>query len=184
MSMGLLYNKKINRNIKFNTGFAAHHITGPNIAMNSKPFGPSKVSNPPDRLHKKFTVHGSAEIATSENNATTFLVPTFIYSQRITQRLFMLGLDLKFIKGTDSKFTDYMKQTSLSFGLSYRWKDALIPHCRIEYKDFTFFLAYDLTVSRLSAANKSFGAYEFAFLWNFKTGMSSKNKPRVFKFIQ
>jgi type IX secretion system PorP/SprF family membrane protein len=183
MAAGALFNKKISRNLKFNTGVAVHHVFTPSISMNSSPYGPNKVANDPDFLHRKFTVHGAAEISTTDNSAI-ILVPAFIYSQKMSQKLLMFGMDLKFLKGNDSKFTDYMKQTAISFGLSYRWGDAIIPHARIDYKDFSFFLAYDVTVSKLNAANKSNGAFEFAFLWNFKTAMSSKNKPRVFKFIQ
>jgi type IX secretion system PorP/SprF family membrane protein len=183
MSVGLLYNKKISRNFKFNTGFSINHIFRPGIGMNNDPYGPSIVANEQDKLQRKFTVHGSAEIATSDN-ATTMLIPTFLYSQKITQKLFMLGLDLRFLKGSDSKFTDYVKQTSVSFGLYYRYGDAVIPHVRMDYKDFSFYMAYDVTVSKLTAVNKSSGAFEFALLWNFKTSISSKNKPRVFKFVQ
>ena len=177
---GVLYNKKISNQIKLNGGFSAYHIGGPKISMNEIPKGPSGALA--DKLHRKYTVHGSAEIFTSQNSITV-LVPSFVYQQQRTQKNVMIGLDLRYLVGVDSKFTDYNKQTAISVGMSYRLKDALIPHVRMDYKEFTFYTSYDITVSKLSSANKSSGAYEFAMVWNIKTALSTKNKPRIFKFV-
>jgi type IX secretion system PorP/SprF family membrane protein len=177
---GVLFNKKISSIIKFNLGAAVNHALSPKISLNSTP---KSLDGKSDVLHRKYTIHGTGEIYTSRN-ATTLLVPSFIYQWQQTQKNVMLGLDLKFIKGNDSKFTDYIKQSSVSFGLAYRWSDAIIPRVKIDYKEFSFYLAYEATVSKLSTANKSFGSYEFAIVWNLKTEISNNNKPRVFKFIQ
>lgn len=177
---GILYNKRISNTIKFNAGVAMNHVFGPKISMNTTP---KALDGRSDVLHKKYTIHGTTEIYTSRN-ATTIIVPMFVYQWQQTQKNVMFGLDLKYLKGSDSKFTDYIKQSAVSFGLYFRWKDAIIPHFKMDYKEFTFFLAYEATISKLNSANKSFGAYEFAIIWNLKTELSNKNKPRVFKFIQ
>jgi hypothetical protein len=182
-SAGILYNRKINSRIKVAGGFSIYHINRPSLINNlPNSFGPSPIGNRPDILQRRFNYHVSSEIYTGDN-ATSLLVPTFVFSNMLTQKYVLMGLDWKTIFSDDSKTTNYLKQKSISFGLFYRWRDALIPHARIEYKDLILYLAYDITISRLSAANKSLGAYEFSLQYQFKTKSSSKNRPRIYKYI-
>jgi type IX secretion system PorP/SprF family membrane protein len=181
-SVGGLYNKKINNKIKFATGISVQHLNRPQLINNSKPYGPYKSDNVNDRLPRKYTLHATAEIYTGDN-ATSLIVPTFIISKMISQKFILVGADWKNIFSDDSKTTNYLKQKSITFGIYYRWNDAIVPHARIEYKDINIYLAYDFTTSRLANANKGVGSYEFALQYLFRTKASSKNKPRIFKFI-
>lgn len=180
--VGALYNKKLSTKVKFAAGASIQHINRPELINNSKPYGPYKTDNVNDQLPRKYTFHATGEIYTGDN-ATSLILPTLIISKMVTQKFILVGADWKNILSDDSKTTNYLKQKSISFGIYYRWNDAIIPHARIEYKDINIYLAYDLTTSRLSNANKGVGGYEFALQYLFKTKGSSKNKPRIYKFI-
>jgi hypothetical protein len=181
-SVGALYNRKINNKIKIASGISIQHLNRPELINNSKPYGPYKSDNVHDRLERKYTFHATGEIYTGDN-ATSLILPTIIVSKMLSQKFILIGADWKNILSDDSKTTNYLKQKSISFGIYYRWNDAIVPHARIEYKDINIYLAYDFTSSRLSNANKSVGGYEFALQYLFRTKASSKNKPRIYKFI-
>lgn len=181
-AIGALYNKKISSKIKIASGVSVQHLNRPELVNNSKPYGPYKTGNENDKLPRKYTIHATGEIYTGEN-ATSLIIPTFILSKMVTQKFILIGLDWKNIFSDDSKTTNYLKQKSVSFGIYYRWNDAIVPHIRAEYKDINIFIAYDFTTSRLSNANKSVGAYEFGLQYLFKTKSSANNKPRIYKFI-
>jgi len=180
--LGALYNRKINSKIKIATGLSIQHLNRPELINNSKPYGPYRSDNVHDRLPRKYTFHATGEIYTG-NNATSIIIPTIVFSQMVTQKFILIGADWKNVFSDDSKTTNYLKQKSVSFGINYRWNDAIIPHAKIEYKDINIYLAYDFTISRLANANKGVGGYEFALQYLLKTKASSKNKPRVYRFI-
>jgi type IX secretion system PorP/SprF family membrane protein len=55
-------------------------------------------------------------------------------------------------------------------GLNYRWKDAVIGHIGMFYKNFIYSVSYDLNVSKLRAYSKYKGGFEFYVTFFKKIG--------------
>lgn len=64
----------------------------------------------------------------------------------------------------------------LSFGLGYRWKDAVMVMVGAEYKNFFFGYAYDYPVSAIAKASS--GSHELMVGYQMKLNFSNKNKNK------
>ena len=88
-----------------------------------------------------------------------------------------MGANAQFIFGDE-----YSSKNSISFGLMARFArpegpEAVIPNVRLDIKNFTVGVAYDVNVSSLSRGTNSVGAIEVGVVYIFKhrNRMSSTN---------
>jgi type IX secretion system PorP/SprF family membrane protein len=72
----------------------------------------------------------------------------------------LVGSNFKYILQENSKYTNIVKGASLTLGLFYRYKDAVIPNFGIEFAKYAFSFSYDLNVSKLTSVSKSKGGFE------------------------
>jgi type IX secretion system PorP/SprF family membrane protein len=63
-----------------------------------------------------------------------------------------------------------------SAGAFLRWKDAMIPVAKIEYKPFTISVSYDANVSQLKTASNSRGGFELSI--TYQTFVDRNNSSR------
>lgn len=65
-----------------------------------------------------------------------------------------------------------------------RWKDALIPVIKMEYKPIAFALSYDINVSQLKTASQGRGGFELSISYQkyFDRDNSTKNAVRCTRF--
>lgn len=66
--------------------------------------------------------------------------------------------------------------TRLILGTYYRWNDAAIGVVGLDWNGFRVMTSYDVTVSKLSAYNRSQGAFELSVQWQGRYGNTSNNR--------
>jgi type IX secretion system PorP/SprF family membrane protein len=170
---GVLYNGIINPSVQLNTGVALSHLNAPNISFSNSTTA---------KKNRKLAVHGTAEIA-SGFDAKIKLVPTFLYLRQGPQQMINIGFFTKFVLGSNSKYTDFRKESSFSAGFQYRVRDAISPMVKYELHSYTIAASYDITVSTLKNVNNSVGAFELTFIYNGKTDFGSKAKTKKLRFL-
>jgi len=170
---GALYNGIINSALQLNAGVALSHLNGPNISFSNSTQA---------RKNPKLAVHGTAEIA-SGFDAKVRIVPTFLYLRQGPQQMINVGVFTKFVLGSNSKYTEFRKESSFSAGLQYRFRDAISPMVKYEVYSYTIAASYDITVSNLKNTNKGVGAFEITLIYNGKTEAGSKGKNKKLRFL-
>jgi type IX secretion system PorP/SprF family membrane protein len=172
-SAGALYNGIINPSVQINAGVALSHLNAPNISFSNSTQA---------RKNPKLAIHGTAEIA-SGFDAKIRIVPTFLYLRQGPQQMLNFGVFTKFVLGSNSKYTEFRKESSFSAGLQYRVKDALSPMVKYEVNSYTIAAAYDITLSTLKNVNNGVGAFEITLIYNGKTDSGSKGKSKKLRFL-
>ncbi len=75
------------------------------------------------------------------------------YKETIAGVLYTMALDD--LNEANSKY-------NIHVGAMLRWKDAIIPVVKVDYKPFSFALSYDINTSQLRSASQSRGGFEFS----------------------
>jgi len=73
----------------------------------------------------------------------------------------MQGKAREFVLGAMGSYYMMENDLDLNLGVYYRWDDAIIISCGMDYKELLFMLSYDITTSGLKDFNNGFGALEF-----------------------
>lgn len=161
LAAGLFYQVEINGSY-FTGGFSTKHITRPKIDFS---FGA-------DRLYQLYTLHFSGDISTIRNNLR--ICPNILYNQSGPNRSLVMGASIDNLLDEGSKYTKLRKSKSISYGLYYRWNDAIIGTLGANLAGYKFGISFDATVSSLSNYNNSIGALEVYF----KSQLNSKAQKR------
>lgn len=170
---GVLYNGLISRSIQVNAGLALSHLNRPNISFSNSTEA---------KKNAKLAFHGTVEIASGFDSKIR-IVPTFLYLRQGPQQMINAGVFVKFVLGTNSKYTEFRKESSFSGGLQHRVKDAISPMIKYEVYSYTIAASYDITVSTLKNVNNSVGAFEITLIYNGKTDFGSKGKSKKLRFL-
>jgi len=143
---------------KFDLGFAAYHFRMPK----------SSFLTTAERLMTRIIVYGSGEFYIP--NMRFALAPNFIYMRQGTNSAFVTGMMFKYVVVEESKFTTIKKPSAVSFGASYRFRDAIIPAFLWQYDVYAFGLSYDINVSQLTPASRLKGGLEIMLRYNLMAG--------------
>lgn len=148
-----VYNKSetttaANTSTSFVFGYSINHLNSPNISMYSND----------GRLSIKHVVFASGNISLKNNIA---LKPSFLLYRQNTLNEVILGTLLCYTMGQTSLITGYKKGSTVSFGILYRVKDAIIPTVEMEIKNCVLGICYDINVSKLSTFSNYRGGIEF-----------------------
>lgn len=140
-----------NNGVKFIFGLSAFHFGIPSTSF----FGNSN-----EKLNTKVIFHANAELGKQNTNLT--FMPEIYFVQQGPQREILVGNVFRYLINEGSHFTGFVKTTAISLGIDYRVKDALITSFFLDYSNFSVGFSYDITVSKLTAANQSRGGFEMA----------------------
>jgi type IX secretion system PorP/SprF family membrane protein len=143
----------------YNVGFSVSHITRPRVGL---------LSDKNIRLDLKYLLHGASKIPVSND---LDLVPSLMMSKQGPYYEMILGTLLKY-----NRSTNYMEETSLNFGIYYRYADALIAMTGFEYKNINFGLSYDINLSKLMIASHVRGGLEFSISYTFDRNKNKRAK--------
>jgi hypothetical protein len=72
----------------------------------------------------------------------------------------LAGLMVKYYIKDDSKYTGFLKRSSIGIGANYRAGDAFIPSILIEFGRFAIGYSYDINTSKLAKASNAKGGSE------------------------
>ncbi|MEI6851569.1 MAG: PorP/SprF family type IX secretion system membrane protein [Bacteroidota bacterium] len=143
----------------YNAGFSIAHLTQPKTGL---------LLNNNIRLDTKYLIHGSAKIPVSND---LDVVPSLMAASQGPYFEMIFGTLLKY-----NRSTYYMDETSLNFGIFYRYADALVAMTGFEYKNINFGLSYDINLSKLSVASHVRGGLEFSINYTFDRNKNKRAK--------
>ncbi len=147
-----------NNSMTFDVGFAYSHITKPE--MNFKGSG--------DRLPAKmaFYAHGNVGIS----NSRYFLTPAVLFQKQAKQRELVFGTYIGYKIVEDTKYTGFLRKSSIAFGAKYRLGDAIVPGIMYEIADFSLEVSYDINLPNLSAYTNGRGGFEISLVFTDAQG--------------
>lgn len=159
MAVGLGYTHKW-----FNVGLACSHIMSPTIKMQREG---SQGSGSSDEQYFEFQFRRNLYFIASSNipikNTLFEIVPSLLVKS-----------DFIFTTGEITARARYKK--FLSFGVGYRWNDAVIATVAAEIKNFFIAYSYDYATSAINRASS--GSHEVFAGYSLKLDFSDKNKNR------
>lgn len=149
---GLFYRYFDYDGFPYEIGLAVSHLTTPSIG----------VWDDQDELPMKITIHGKKEFELYNDRFA--LIPMFFAAKQRTAYEINGGMLVRYDVGLHSKYTGYYKNTTIYFGASYRWADAIVPQFLINLKEkYTLGLSYDVNISPLVAGSRYKGGLEVSF---------------------
>jgi type IX secretion system PorP/SprF family membrane protein len=158
-----------NNQIFATVGASLMHVHSPNYSF---------VGNSSERLFRKFLLHGNALIGIPHSRISA--VPGFSYSLQGGARELVMGSSIRYRLVEDSHFTGFVTGSSLSLGVYYRNKDAVILMSQIQFGGFAAGFSYDMNVSDLTQASNGRGGMEISMRYMFPTSGSKIKSSRFF----
>lgn len=151
---GLLYYNVFDENNSFHIGGAMHHINEPNVAF----------FQDVDNLHSRWSAQAGGELSVTRE--VSLLPAVAVMSQ---------GSSFQTIGGMSLRYNNHdWREVAIRAGLWGRLSnqgedkmgmDAIVVSAILEVERFQFGLSYDITVSDLSSANNSRGAFELSVIY-------------------
>lgn len=160
VSAGLLYTGKFGRRTSGYFGAAAHHLNRPTESF----LGDNSV-----KLPMKFTVHGGVRF---KLKGKFDMQPKFVYMNQGVSHELNFGTDFRYIFEETNP-----EGNNLRFGAMFRmvggdpnaaWRDKLmnpesvILNLAVEFSKITVGASYDINVSELANASRTYGAFEIS----------------------
>lgn len=157
LAAGLWYTHKY-----FSAGISATHLTSPTVTMTTESTGSSETQHE-FQFQAKRTVYFTALSNIPIENTLFELVPSVLVKS-----------DFSFTTGEATMRCRYDK--FLTFGLGYRWKDAIIATVSAEFKNIFIGYSYDYATSAIAKASS--GSHEVFAGYRMKLDLSDKNRHR------
>lgn len=159
LGAGIWYQHK-----KFYAGLSCTHLTSPTITMNAESAtGGSETSGHKYEFQIKRTLYFTAGCNIPIKNTLFELAPSVLVRS-----------DFDYTGGIVSARARYRKM--FSFGIGYRWNDAIVATAAIEFKNFFLGYSYDYTTSAIRQASS--GSHEIIAGYSLKLDLGDKNTHR------
>ena len=170
---GVAWTYQFGKNNLLHLGGAMSHINTPDVSFFSSESG-YDVEN----LDKKFTLHGGADIKLSRYFGVR---PNFIFMDQGPHKEITIGTLIKYRKNNGLSKSHI--PTTVYIGGWMRWfaevdlagTDAFIVAMRIDHKDTSFTLSYDLNTSSLTQASYAQGGTELSVMKILRWKKKAKN---------
>ncbi len=94
-------------------------------------------------------------------NARLIVSPSLLAQMQLNHLEIISGCMLHYTTGNSTRYTGYMKRSSLGFGLYYRHLDAVVISSLIEVQElYAIGINYDMNISGLRGVSRMFGGLE------------------------
>lgn len=150
LGLGLHWAFKPNKFNHIESGIALYHINKPKFSY----YEDSDIIIP-----LKFNIYFSDLILISDNYS---IKPSILFQKQNQYNEIIFGGDLK-LNYSQTIF----EQKILSLGLYYRVVDALIAMVKYQYNNLNMGLSYDINLSKLTPASRTYGGVELWILYSF-----------------
>ncbi len=147
----------------FSAGLSATHLTSPTVTMTAETASGSQTTAQEFQFQAKRTLYFTAISNIPINNTLFEIVPSVLVKS-----------DLSFTTGEATVRCRYDK--FLTFGLGYRWRDAVVASVSAEFKNIFIGYSYDYATSAIAKASS--GSHEVFAGYRMKIDMSDKNRHR------
>ena len=144
-----------NDQIKGNAGVAVFHVNRPKQDF---------LVGSNEKLYSKIIVHANYLIGIPQSNIG--VSPGFLFQFQGPQKDMIEGLMVKYYLKANSKYTGYIRKSSIGLGVYYRNKDAIILSTLLEIGQYAVGFSYDLNASGLTAASALRGGPEITIRFN------------------
>lgn len=149
-SAGVSFNSEFGNsesiNNNFFIGIAYHHFNRPKNSF---------YKTPGVELNAKWVYSMGLRFTLNDKNYYTVNID---YSSQGSYKETIAGVMGTFALDDDIENGKY----NLSFGAFIRWKDALIPVIKLDYKPFSIAFSYDVNMSQLKTASQGRGGFELS----------------------
>jgi type IX secretion system PorP/SprF family membrane protein len=139
-----------NDNRRFSMGASVFHVNQPSYSF----YGTG------EKLYLKMVGYANAEIGIANSNVS--IVPGVVYSQQGTAGELLAGTMFQYQLTADSKYTGFVKASSLSLGAYYRGNDAVIATALFKISQYAIGVSYDVNISSLKTASTGRGGFEIS----------------------
>jgi len=175
LSAGIMWHYNPSDMYKFTFGVGMDHINNPAINI---------YTGGSDNLYKRYVVHTTDYFAMGEA-ATLYLVPSILYTVQGPAKEFDAGTYLMYILTDRSRYTHFVGEIDLSFGLFLRSGDAVCPAIKIGFRNLAIGLSYDVNTSALNQATNGSGAYEISLIYANRITKSHfrRSAPKETRFL-
>ena len=175
LSAGLMWHYNPSEMYKFTFGLGMDHINQPAINI---------YTNGADNLYKRYLVHTTDYFAMGQS-ATLYLVPSILYTWQGPAKEFDVGTYLMYILTDRSRYTKFVGEIDLSFGLFLRKGDAVCPAIKVGFRNLAIGLSYDVNTSALNQATNGSGAYEISLIYANRITKSHfrRGAPKATRFL-
>lgn len=141
-------------------GIGLFHANQPQVAFN----------NDAIKLGRKWSFNAGLTVNTSDFDRLNFYGDYLLQEAAVSPSGAEMVGDLKvFMMGvfftTDFDHYDVDEPMSFSLGAIYRMNDAVAPMARLDLKNFSIGMSYDVNVSQLSIASGARGGFEITFAY-------------------
>ena len=184
LGAGIVYTSPISEDASFYVGGSLYHLLLFSLSNSSSSFNiNSDVTSKPNA---KWLLNGGMEMRVNQQRVNIFgdyiRQGAFKPTKSDTTTAIKAGKYSTFLAGAMITFnpksgeTSDEDKTSISFGATYRWDDAIAPLVRLEHHQFNFGLSYDINISRLTVASKGVGGFELTM--GYKLNNCSPNSGK------
>ncbi len=150
----------------FSAGIALFHANQPKYSF----YGTG------EKLNIKMVGYANALIGIRNTNVS--VVPGVTYLQQGKATELLVGSMLRYQLKEESRYTGYVKGSSLSIGSYYRNKDAMVATMQFEISQYTIGVSYDVNVSKLKTASNGRGGFEISLRFVNPNPFLYKNTSR------
>jgi len=157
-----------NDGISFDAGFAAHHLSQPDLSLYEKADGKWPI---------KMVIHANSSIGFRNTNMG--LEPGIIYTIHGSANKLIFGTMVKYWIQEKSRFTGLKQETTISVGAHLRAQDALIISSMLKVSNYKIGLSYDINLSGLTVATSGRGGVELAIQFITPTNSSPRHRTRL-----
>lgn len=144
-----------NNQLDGDIGAAVFHVNKPKQKF---------LTSTTDQLYSKIVVHSRWTIGIPHSNIG--IAPSIMAQFQGPQKELIGGLMIKYYLKTDSKYTGYIRRSSVGLGVSYRGADALAVNVLLEMGQYAVGLSYDINTSGLKKVSTMRGGPEITFRFN------------------
>jgi type IX secretion system PorP/SprF family membrane protein len=117
-----------------------------------------------EKLYSKYNLHG--RLLYGVPHTSIGLAPSIFCQFQGSQKEIVTGMMFKYYIKHDSKYTGFVRKSSIGLGAYYRSNDAVIISFLLEIGQLAFGLSYDLNVSGLTKASTLRGGPEVTIRFN------------------
>jgi type IX secretion system PorP/SprF family membrane protein len=117
-----------------------------------------------ERLYRRLVLHSKFLIGIPNSNVG--IAPSIMCNFQGPSKEFIFGLMGKYYLKEDSRYTGYVRKSSIGIGAYYRYKDAIVPTVLLEIGQYGIGIAYDLNISGLTTASSLQGGPEIMLRFN------------------
>lgn len=164
VNTGVQYQYQTRSKSRFFGGLALNHLNKPRMTF----------TEPGQRMFMQMALNLGADLTTRRRDLR--VQPQLLAFKNGPNTNLMMGVMFENIMSNGSDITNILKSKSINYGAFYRWKDAVSINFNYKVRNFRMGLAVDVTVSKLSNANKGLGSVELFFK---STHLYGKKKTKV-----